>query len=41
MMVNMMLATGALIGTVLVLVVIAVVWYLRDARHRAEAEDLT
>ncbi len=37
---NMMLATSVLIGTVVVLVVV-VVWFLRDARQRAEAEDLT
>jgi hypothetical protein len=38
---NMMLATGVLIGTVIVLVAVAVVWYLRDVRQRAEAEDIT
>ncbi len=41
LMTNMMLATGVLIGTVIVLVTVAVVWYLRDIRQRAEAEDIT
>ena len=41
LMANMMLATGVLIGTVIVLVVVAAVWYLRDIRQRAEAENIT
>jgi heme/copper-type cytochrome/quinol oxidase subunit 2 len=36
---NMLMATGILIGTVLVLVVVGLVVYYRTARDRQETED--